>query len=91
MFDETTKKCIDKQKLAIPGDCKTYKECISIGPAFNIEFWREATCPIPMNFDPITAKCVAKNKYECCKYCLNKLLKTKKKSHFCLFTKTQYQ
>ena len=71
MFDERTKKCINKQKLAIPGDCKTYKECISIGPAFNIENWRESICPISMNFDPVTEACVAKNKYECCKYFLN--------------------
>ncbi len=71
MFDERTKRCINKQKLAIPGDCKTYKECIAIGPAFNIKNWRESICPISMNFVPVTEACVAKNKYECCKYFLS--------------------
>jgi len=72
MYDETTKKCIEKQKLAIPGNCKKYKECITVGQLFNIEYWREASCPISMNFDPVEAKCVAKSEYECCEYFLIK-------------------
>jgi len=74
MYDEITKKCIDKQKVSIPGNFKTFKECISISPAFNIEYWREASCPmisVSMNFDHETAKCVAKSDYECCEYLLN--------------------
>ncbi len=72
MYDETTKNCIEKQKLSIPGNCKTYKECLSIGQVFNIEYWREASCPILMNFNSVEAKCVAKSEYECCEYFLNK-------------------
>jgi hypothetical protein len=27
MFDATTKKCVDKQEIAVPTDCQAYKEC----------------------------------------------------------------
>ncbi len=88
MFDETTKKCIKKQKLAIPGDCRTYKECIAIGPAFSIEYWREASCPISTNFDPITATCVKTSDSNCCKFYLgfnnsHKIWKQKVQRHLC--------
>jgi len=72
MFDETTKKCVSKQKVAIEGECHAYKECVSIGPAFNIEYWREASCPTSMHFDPTTGKCQTTTESNpCCKLFLN--------------------
>jgi len=68
MFDATTKKCVDKQKIAVPGDCQAYKECVSIGPAFSIEYWRKASCPTSTHFSPSTASCVMSNESNCCKF-----------------------
>jgi len=70
MFDATTKKCVDKQKIAVPTDCQAYKECVSIEPSLSMEYWREASCPTSMHFNPSTATCVMSNESDCCKYLL---------------------
>jgi hypothetical protein len=80
MFDATTKKCVDKRKIAVPGDCQAYKECVSIGPAFNIEYWRKASCPTSTHFNPSTLTCVLGNEANCCKFL--KELRTKDKNTF---------
>ncbi len=72
MFDPTSKKCINKQKLAIKGDCHAYKECVSIGPAFSIEYWRKASCPTSMHFSAATGVCLKTIESTCCKLILNK-------------------
>jgi hypothetical protein len=68
MFDATTKKCVDKQKIAVPGECQAYKECVPIGPAYSIEYWREASCPTSTHFNPSTATCVMSSESDCCKF-----------------------
>ncbi len=40
---------------------QAYKEWVSIGPAFSIEYWREASCQTSKHFNPSTATCVLNN------------------------------
>jgi len=70
MFDATTKKCVEKKKIAVPTDCQVYKECVSIEPSLSMEYWREASCPTSTHFNPSTATCVMSNESDCCKYLL---------------------
>lgn len=71
MFDEESSQCVDKTKVAIPGKCESYKECIVVNSISPIEKWIESKCGANLHFDKSTNTCVDSSLSTCGKDLFN--------------------
>ena len=68
IFDPVKLKCVDRQKLAIDGECSSYKECIKDESISLFEKWRTTSCGESMHFDESTQSCVPAFNSTCGKF-----------------------
>ncbi len=65
MFDPESRKCVEKFKVAVPGECQSYKECLLDDSVSLFEKWTLFKCESGRHFDPDTKKCIDSSLSKC--------------------------
>ena len=68
MFDPDKKQCVKKSKIAIEGECNSFRECIIMEGISHVEKWSTTKCQGSLHFDPISEECIDSNDSTCGKY-----------------------
>ena len=70
MFDPSLNECVDKQKVAVAGNCNAYQECRLMSSVSHIDKWVESECAggEHFHFEPQAQKCVDSSISTCGKF-----------------------